>query len=86
MIFFTMIMVTFGTRVAKSTINIYDVTIDCCAETITTSSVVWTLTFTEINLIFCSFEELLGFCKDNTLTHIKCGIKAKRHGLSVFLN
>ena len=64
----------------------YDVTSKCCGVTITTRLVEWTLSISEIRVLFCCFQELSGFKKYKWLPKIKCGIKAKRHGRSVLRN
>ena len=42
-----------------------DVTSKCCGVTITTRLVEWTLSFSEINVSFCCFQELSGFKNTN---------------------
>ena len=39
----------------------YDVTTKCYGVIVTKSLVKWMLNFSEINVVFCSFEKLLGF-------------------------
>ena len=63
----------------------YDVTSECCCVTITTRLVQLTRSISEIHVFFCCFQELSEF-KEQMVTQIKYGIKAKRHGRSVLCN
>ena len=62
--------------------HLYDVTTKCCGVTIATCLVERTLFISEMNVFFCSFQELSGL-KIQMVTQIKCAIKGKRHGRSV---
>ena len=57
----------------------YDVTSKCGGVTRTKRLVEWTMSTSEINGLFCCFQDLSGFKKIQTVTQIHYGIKATRH-------